>query len=65
MGVTIDARRGTVGSPAGVCNASMAVKHLCHVWLRFGDKLFELGNFADLLEGEDFIFLVAVDSETC
>jgi hypothetical protein len=42
----------------------MVVEDLGHVWLLGGDQLLELGDLANLLEGEDLILLVAIDRET-
>ena len=52
-------------SPTCVCNSSMRVKDFSHVWVALGDELLELGNLANLFESKDFVFLVAVDGETC
>lgn len=64
VGVAVQARRRTVGSPAGVGNASVRVEDLVGVGLGLLDELLELGDLADLLEGKDLVLLVAVDSET-
>lgn len=55
---------GTVGGPSGVRNASVAVKDLVHIRLVALDQLPQLGDLADLLEGVDFVPLVAIDGET-
>jgi hypothetical protein len=51
-------------SPSSVSNASMRIKDLVHVDAGVGNELLELGHLADLLEGEDFILLVSIDSQT-
>jgi hypothetical protein len=42
----------------------MAVKDLLHVDIGGIDHLAELGDLANLLEGNDLIFLVAIDAKT-
>ena len=62
--MAVESRRSTVGSPAGVSNASVRVKDLCHVGLALLNELLELGDLANLLESKDLILLVPVDRET-
>ena len=52
-----------MGSPAGMRDANMGVEDLGQVRLALLDKLLELGDFADLLEGKDFILLVPIDCQ--
>ena len=52
-------------SPSSVCNTSVGVEDLRHVWVLFFDELLKLGNLPNLFESEDFILLVAIDSQTC
>lgn len=52
-----------MGGPAGVCNAGVGIKDLGHIKIRLVDKLPELGNLADLLEGKDLLLLVAIDGK--
>jgi len=47
-----------------VSDAAVRVKHLVEVELVLIDQLLQLGHLADLLEREDLILIVAVDSET-
>lgn len=61
--VAVQARRGTVGGPAGVCNAGVGVEDLGHIQVGLVNKLPQLGNLADLLEGKDLILLVAIDGK--
>jgi hypothetical protein len=62
--MAIEPGRTAVSGPAGVCNAGMAVKDLGQVDVRGIDELAELGDLANLLEGNDLVLLVAVDAET-
>ena len=62
--VAVEAGRRTVGGPAGVCNASMRVKDLLHVWLLLGDELLQLRNLSHLFESENLVSLVTVDCQT-
>lgn len=64
MRMAVDARWRAVGGPAGVCDAGVGVKDFCEIWLLLLDQLLELGDLANLLEGKDFVALVAVDCET-
>ena len=51
-------------SPSSVCNTSVGVEDLCHIWVPFFNELLEHGNLANLFEGEDFVLFVAIDSQT-
>ena len=62
--MAVDARRRTVGSPAGVGNTAVCVKDLCEIGLLLLDELLQLGNLADLLESKHLISLVSVDRQT-
>lgn len=53
-----------MGSPAGVGNTGMGVKGLGGIGIAFGDEMAETVDLADFFESQDFIFAVAVDSET-
>jgi hypothetical protein len=61
--MAIDARWASMGSPSGVCNASVRVKHLLLIQLGGIDKFSQLGDFANLLEGKHLILLVSVDGK--
>jgi hypothetical protein len=63
VGVAVQARRRTVGGPAGVGDTGVGVEDLGEVGLGLLDELLELGDLANLLEGEDLVLLVAVDSQ--
>jgi hypothetical protein len=52
-----------VGSPTGVCNTSVGIEGLLHVDFGLCNQFLQFGNFAHLLEGIYFIFLVSVNSE--
>ena len=62
--MAVQPRRGTVGGPASVGNTGMRIKDLGHVGLLLVDQSLELGDLANLLEGQDGVLLVAIDSET-
>lgn len=62
--MAIEAGWGAVGGPSGVCNAGVRVEDLGEVWLLILDQGLQLGDLADLLEGEDLVLLVAVYSQT-
>lgn len=64
MRVAIGWRWLTVSSPACMCDTRMRVEDLGKVWILLLDKLLELCNLAYFLEGEHFIFLVAIDRQT-
>ena len=53
----------TVGGPAGVCNTAVGVENLGHVHIGLVDQRPQLGDLANLLEGDDFLLLVAIDGE--
>lgn len=61
VGVAVKPGRGAVGSPSRVGNAGMRVEDLGEIWLLLLDELLELGDLADLLEGENCVLLVTVD----
>lgn len=61
--MTIESRWLTVGSPTGVCYTSVRIEGLLHVDFGLCNQVLQFGNFAHLLEGKDFIFLVAINSE--
>jgi hypothetical protein len=42
----------------------MRIKDLVHVDAGVGNELLQLGHLANLLEGEDFIFLVTINGQT-
>ena len=65
MRMAVLARWLTMCSPSGMSNAGMRVKDFGQVWLLLLDKLFQLGNFANLLEGKHFVLLVSVDGKAC
>ena len=46
-------------------NAGMAVKNFLEINVGSIDQFLELGNLANLLEGNNFIFLVSIDAKTC
>ena len=63
MRVAVGRRRGTVSSPSGVGDTGVGVKDLLKVEGRvLVNESLELCNLADLLEGQDLLLLVAVDS---
>ena len=64
MRVAVEARRGAVGGPSGVCNTGVRVEDLGLVELAILNELLEGGDLADLLDGKDFVLLVAVDGKT-
>jgi hypothetical protein len=64
MRVAVDARRRTVGGPSGVGNAGVWIKHLGEIEVLLIDELLQRSDLADLLDSEDLILLVAVDSQT-
>lgn len=53
-----------MGCPSGVCNASVRVEDLGQIWLLILDQLLKLCDLAHLLEGEHFVFLVAIHCQT-
>jgi hypothetical protein len=53
---------GTVGSPSGVCNASVRVKDLLQIGARLINELLELDYLANLLEGQHLVLLVTINS---
>ena len=53
-----------MGSPAGVCDTAVRVEDLGHVDIGLVNQLPQLGDLADLLEGNDLVLLVAIDGET-
>ena len=63
VGMAVEAGRRAVGGPASVCDAAVMVEDLAEIWLLLLDELFELGDLAYFLEGEDLVLLVAVDCE--
>lgn len=65
MRVAVGSAWGTVGGPSSVCDTGVVVEDLGKVWLLGSDELLQLGDLADLLEGEDLVLLVAIDGETC
>lgn len=65
MGMTVDSGRRTVGGPSRVSNSGVVIEDLCEVWLLLLDQLLELGDLANLFEGEDLPLLVAIDGQAC
>ena len=65
MRMAIPARWLAVCSPSGMSDSSMGVKGFGQVGLLFVDKLFQLGDFADLLESKHLILFVTVNGKTC
>jgi hypothetical protein len=61
VGMTVQPRGRTVGSPTGVSDTGMRIKNLGEVGLGFFDELLELGDLANLLECKDLVLLVAID----
>lgn len=61
--VAVEAGRRTVGGPTGVGDTGVGVEGLGHIESTLIDQLPQLGDFANLLEGKDFILLVAIDSK--
>jgi hypothetical protein len=47
-----------------VCNAGVRVEDLGQVWLLLLDQGLQLGDLADLLEGENLILLVTIYGQT-
>ena len=64
VGVAVHAGRGTVGCPPGVGNTAVGIIDLGQVDIGLIDELPELCNLADLLEGEDLLFLVPIYRQT-
>jgi len=64
VGVAVEPGWRAVSRPAGVRNAAVGVEGLGKVKLGLIDELLQLRDLADLLEGEDLILLVAIDSKT-
>jgi hypothetical protein len=62
VGVAVDGRRRTVGSPSGVSDTGVGIKNLLQVDVGLVNKLFELSDLADLLECKHLLLLVAIDS---
>jgi hypothetical protein len=62
--VAVEPAGRAVGGPSGVCNTGVVVKDLGHVGLLLLDECLQLGDLANLLEGEDLILLVAIDGNT-
>lgn len=54
-----------MGGPSRMCNTGVSDKRLFHIAFLLRDEFSECCDLADLLVDEDFIFCVAVDSETC
>lgn len=52
-----------MSGPTGVCNAGVGVENLGHIEVGLVDKLPQLGNLANLLEGKDLVLLVAIDGK--
>lgn len=53
-----------VGSPPGVSDSGVRIENLVEIRLRLLNELLQLGNFANLFESKDFIFLITVHSQT-
>jgi hypothetical protein len=64
VGVAVDTRWGTVGSPSSVSNTGVRVEDLVEVEVLLLNKLLQGSHLADLLDSEDLILLVTVDGET-
>lgn len=64
VGVAVETGGGTVGGPASVCDTDVGVEDLGEVGLALINKLPQLGDLAYLLEGKDFLLLVAIDGKT-
>lgn len=62
MRMAIDAGGRTVGCPSSMSDASVRIEDLGLVGIGLSNELLELGYFANLLEGKDFILLVSIDS---
>jgi len=63
MGMAVEARWSAVGGPASVGNASVGIKDFLQVDVGLINKLLELGNLSDLLEGKHFVLLVSVNGK--
>ena len=50
-----------MGSPSGVSDTSMVIEDLGEVWLLLFNERLQLGDLADLFEGEHLILLVTVN----
>ena len=61
--MAVEARRGAMSGPTGVGNAGMGIKDLGGVWVALGNELAQTDDLADLLEGEDLVLAIAVDSQ--
>lgn len=64
VGVAVEARRGAVGSPAGVCDTSVRIEDLGQIGLGLLNQLLELDHLANLLVSKHLVLLVSVDSES-
>lgn len=53
-----------VGCPASVGDTSVGVKDLLLVDIASADQVLQLVDLADLFEGMDLLFLVAIDGQT-
>ena len=62
--MAIETRWFAVSGPPSVCDASVRIKDFLHVDVALLDELSELGDLANLLEGENLILLVAIDCQT-
>ena len=64
MGMAVGAGWGAVGGPAGVSNAAVRVEDLGQIELVLVNKLLQLSDLANLLEGKHLLLLVSIDCET-
>ena len=53
-----------MGGPSRVRNAGVRVEDLGEIGLLLIDQALELGDLAHLLEGQNAVLLVAIDSQT-
>jgi hypothetical protein len=63
--MAVDTGWGAVSCPSCVCNTGVRVEDLGHIWLLGRNKLLQLDDLANLLEGKDLVLLVSINSQTC
>jgi len=63
--MAVDGAGRTMGSPAGVGNGDLAVENFGLVHFGLLDELFKPGYLSHLLEEEDLIGVVTVDTDAC